>query len=127
MHGAHKIGEYWSKIPTYEHRAKCTHCNADNESLEHILINCPNNTSSLIWSLAKRTWPLKFGNWPRISIGTVLGCGNINLPPLTRQNNPPDNQPANNSQKGASRLLKILISESAYLIWTMRCDRTGTI
>ncbi|KAG1877872.1 hypothetical protein DFJ58DRAFT_902831 [Suillus subalutaceus] len=92
LHGAYKIGDYWTNIPTYEHRARCANCNADDESMEHILTECPSNTKDI--------WPENFGAWPRINIGVILGCGS------------------------ASRLLKILIAESAYLIWTMRCDKT---
>ncbi|KAG1799997.1 uncharacterized protein BJ212DRAFT_1287764, partial [Suillus subaureus] len=77
----------------------------------------------IIWSLAKDTWPEKFGAWPRISIGTILGCGSVNINPH-RQNNEPENHRNQKPHKGASRLLKILIAESAYLIWTTRCDRT---
>ncbi|KAG2743962.1 RnaseH-domain-containing protein, partial [Suillus brevipes Sb2] len=117
MHGAHRIGEFWTNIPTYEHRARCTHCNADNESMEHILTDCPQNANSLIWSLARSTWPTKHGAWPRITLGTILGCGNINL---TQPQ--PDNEQLHD--KGASRLLRILISESAHLIWVLRCEKT---
>ncbi|KIK47102.1 hypothetical protein CY34DRAFT_766822 [Suillus luteus UH-Slu-Lm8-n1] len=128
MHGVYRIGEYWTNIPTYEHRARCTHCNADNESMEHILIDCPQNVNSIIWSLAKDTWPMKYGAWPQISLGTILGCGNISLT-QSRQNNEqlnnaPDDHPNKQLQKGASHLLKILISESAYLIWVTRCEKT---
>ncbi|KAG1774668.1 hypothetical protein EV702DRAFT_1121860, partial [Suillus placidus] len=89
LHGAHKIGEFWTNILTYtlltyEHRARCAHCNEDVESMEHILIDCPNNASSLIWSLAKNTWPLKFGAWPRINLGTET------TQPTTRTKEPPD-------------------------------------
>ncbi|KAG1844908.1 hypothetical protein C8R48DRAFT_617733, partial [Suillus tomentosus] len=86
MHGAHRIGEYWANIPTYEQRARCPYCNADNESMEHILIDCPHNANSLIWSLARNTWPTKYRAWPRINLGTVLGCGNISLTHPQQQN-----------------------------------------
>ncbi|KAG2080978.1 hypothetical protein BD769DRAFT_1734654, partial [Suillus cothurnatus] len=60
--------------------------------------------------------------WPEQHIGLVLGCGTISLPNETQSGN------ANVKKdillkKGASRLLRILISESAYLIWTVRCER----
>ncbi|KIK36514.1 hypothetical protein CY34DRAFT_94256 [Suillus luteus UH-Slu-Lm8-n1] len=119
IHSSQKIGEYWTNIPTYEQRAKCAHCNANEESMEHIMIDCPNNANSTIWSLAKRTWPLKYGAWPRVGIGTILGCGSLNLK-QEHQNNELENNQTNKPMKGASRLLKILISESAQLIWAMR-------
>ncbi|KAG1761438.1 hypothetical protein EDD22DRAFT_980194 [Suillus occidentalis] len=128
LHGSQKIGEYWTNVPTYEQRAKCAHCNADEESMEHILIDCPSNASSTIWSLARRTWPLKYGAWPGISIGTILGCGSLSFRQIN-QNNEPDNNQNNKPLKGASRLLRIIVSESAHLIWAIRCDSTinGTI
>ncbi|KAJ3875235.1 hypothetical protein F5051DRAFT_462140 [Lentinula edodes] len=61
LHSGYKIGEYWEKIPGFESRATCTHCNT-SESMEHILIDL-------------------------------------------------------------SRLFRILISESSYLIWKLRCER----
>ncbi|KAG1838978.1 hypothetical protein F4604DRAFT_1600010 [Suillus subluteus] len=91
--------------------------------MEHILTECPNNNSSLIWSLAKDIWPENFGAWPRINIGIILGCGSVNINPH-RQNDEHENHRNQKPHKGASRLLKILIAESAYLIWTTRCDRT---
>lgn len=77
MHGAYRIGDYWLNIPTYEQRARCAHCNTDTESMEHILLECSNNARTIIWPLAKETWPESFGAWPQINIGTILGCGNI--------------------------------------------------
>jgi hypothetical protein len=47
--------------------------------MEHILINCPENTQSMIWNLVKTTWPDKNGPWPQITLGTILGCRNITL------------------------------------------------
>jgi hypothetical protein len=91
--------------------------------MEHILIHCNDPVRTTIWELAKLTWPTKYGPWPEPHIGLVLGCGTISLPQRTTDNN--TNAPNNNRPlTGASRLLRILISESAYLIWTMRCERT---
>ncbi|KAG1798240.1 RnaseH-domain-containing protein [Suillus plorans] len=124
MHGAYRIGDYWLHIPTYEQRARCTHCNIDTESMEHILLECNNNARTTIWSLAKEMWPESFGARPRIGIGTILGCGNISARPPTPNDNEQTNPESRPFTKGASRLLRILISESAYLIWILRCDRT---
>jgi ribonuclease HI len=128
IHGTQKIGEYWTNIPMYEQCAKCVHCNADEESMEHIMVNCPNNVNPTIWSLAKRTWPQKYGAWPRIGIGTILGCGNLNIK-RENQNNKQGNNQTNKPLKGTSRLLRMLVSESAHLIWAIRRDSTinGTL
>ncbi|KAG1856507.1 ribonuclease H-like protein [Suillus tomentosus] len=130
IHGAYRVGEYWLNIPNYEHHAKCATCHAEIESIEHILLECPNNSQNTIWKLTKDIWPTKFGAWPRIKLGTILGCGNLQLKkqipdeqnPNERENN--NDKEANDKTKGAARLLRILISESAYLIWIIRCDST---
>ncbi|KAG2050448.1 ribonuclease H-like protein [Suillus hirtellus] len=124
IHGAYRIGEYWSNIPTYEHRAKCSHCLAEIETLEHIMLDCPNNACATIWNLTRDLWPAKHGEWPQMTIGTIMGCGNINKVPTNGQNEDNPAEHRNNNQKGSARLLRILMSESAHLIWTLRCDRT---
>ncbi|KIK44430.1 hypothetical protein CY34DRAFT_79919, partial [Suillus luteus UH-Slu-Lm8-n1] len=92
------------------------------ESMEHIISLCTNPVSKTIWQMAKDIWPTKHGPWPTPHIGLILGCGTIPLPHTPQagsQNN------TNNSQmkKGASQLLRILISKSAYLIWIICCER----
>ena len=109
-----RIGEFWERIPNLEHRARCASCDATTESLEHILVECEDPSTNLIWTLTKRLWPADTIPWPDLCLGLLLGCGNICLPS-------PDDQPY---QKGPSRLLRILLSESAHLIWVLRCERT---
>ncbi|KAG1840786.1 RnaseH-domain-containing protein [Suillus tomentosus] len=131
IHGAHRIGEYWTNIPNFENRARCAHCNEDTENLKHILLECPDNAQTIVWNLARKLWPSKHGQWPQLTLGIILGCGNINLPNNRNNNahNPPNQQAHRDQQqinlnKGTSRLLRILISESAHLIWALRCDTT---
>jgi len=53
------------------------------------------------------------------------GCGTIHLPSPERHpddQRPPTHSPTS-SPKGMKRLLQILISESAHLIWVLRCER----
>jgi hypothetical protein len=125
LNNAYRIGDFWSKIPTYEHRAMCQLCQGETDSMEHILINCRDPVRTTIWDLAKKLWPEKHGPWPTPHIGLVLGCGIIALPrrPNNGNENNTNNTNNNKTPTGASRLLRILISESAHLIWTMRCDR----
>ena len=115
MHGAFRIGKFWDDIPQYAHRANCAKCNESPESLEHILFDCENATIATIWKLAEQTWPTSFGQWPDIQLGLVLGCGSIALP---------DQDDETMIRTGPSRLLRILISESAHLIWALRCEHT---
>ncbi|KAG1848390.1 hypothetical protein C8R48DRAFT_556470, partial [Suillus tomentosus] len=122
LNNAYRVGEFWETIPNYEHRALCTQCPGEVESIEHILTQCNNPVSRTIWQLAEATWPTKHGPWPRPHIGLILGCGAISIPNTEQNWNPNDRKDAP-IKKGASRLMRILISESAYLIWTIRCER----
>jgi len=91
--------------------------------MKHILTECDNPTRTTIWDTTKAIWPTKYGDWPAISMGLILGCGSIHIP-HTPDNDDPNDQRKANAKRGASRLLRILISESAYLIWTLRCECT---
>ncbi|KAH7908699.1 hypothetical protein BJ138DRAFT_1204115 [Hygrophoropsis aurantiaca] len=113
IHGAFKIGDFWNGIPNYEHRSKCSACTEDTESMEHIMVECTKSHQNLLWTLAKELWPNSEQEWPTISIGTILGCG-----AQENTNKGPDAKTA-----GRSRLLRILISETAHLIWTTRCSQ----
>ena len=95
-------------------RARCSVCNEAMESLEHILLDCHRGQANSIWILAKSLWPTAFGAWPEIHLGTILGCGSVS---------PPAPQNDNHPNPGKSRLLQILLSESAHLIWVLRCKR----
>jgi hypothetical protein len=77
MSGALRTGDFWSKIPTYEHRANCTHCPNELEMLDHILTECAHPATRLIWNLVKQKWPDDEHNWPKIHQGHILGCGSI--------------------------------------------------
>jgi hypothetical protein len=123
MHNTHKAGEYWANIEGKEHREICTSCNV-TESIDHILTHCDAPPRRMIWALAENIWPHTHIGWPEIDLGTILGCGCLNLHPETGANPTETNQ--NNRRetyRGESRLLQILLSESAYLIWVLRCER----
>jgi hypothetical protein len=113
IHNTHRIGNYWTNIPHYEQRSKCPTCHDEIESMEHILTTCDNQTRTTIWSLAQQLWPESLGPWPQITIGLIMGCGAISIRNNNNENEN-DEQQQRNSQKlrGASRLLRILISES---------------
>ena len=124
FHSTHKIGKYWFNIKNLSKRGCCTICN-ENKTLEHILTKCEANTGTKIWSAAQDIWPHKERLWPPITIGTILGIGLLEVkttpnPTNQEQENPLD-EPIVNA--GATRLAKILISEAAYLIWTLQCRR----
>ena len=120
LHGTQKIGNFWSNIRDYETRQNCTICNTI-ESMEHILTQCAATPTRIIWNLARNTWPHDLNLWPEISIGTIMGCGSLTIPGA----NPPRDarNPPRRTREGQRRLLQILISESAHLIWVLRCER----
>ena len=123
LHGTQKIGSFWSNIRDYEACQHCTICNV-TESMEHILIHCTATPTRTIWNLARNTWPHDPTHWPEISIGMIMGCGSLTMPAANAANPPRDaRHPPRNTTEGAKRLLQILISESAHLIWVLRCER----
>ena len=115
MNGALQIGQFWDNIPQHAHKSHCASCNASPESLDHILIDCDNDAVTTVWSIARQTWPSSFGPWPDVQLSLILGCGSIALPLEDDESL---------THTGPSRLLRILISESAHLIWVLRCERT---
>ena len=123
-HQMHMIGAVWSHIPGFSHRQLCMRCYVI-ESMEHILTQCPINVNRSIWSLVKLTWPHSQELWPEISLGLIIEIGCANVPwnrvhPLHLQHHP---RAPSIQQRGATRLLHIIILEAAHLIWVMRCKR----
>jgi ribonuclease HI len=63
--------------------------------------------------LAKALWLKKHDFWPSIvNTGSIVGCGLGKFKSAKGQHKP-----------GANRLYRILLSESAYLIWKICCER----
>lgn len=115
LHHAHKVGEYWEKIPGWEPRSICHHCKRDaTDSLEHIMLECRVTGQELIWRMAQEVWELRNpGTWPRMkNIGAITRCASANFKTEDGKIKPGDN-----------RLFKILIAESTTLIWLLRNRR----
>ncbi|KDQ65134.1 hypothetical protein JAAARDRAFT_117279 [Jaapia argillacea MUCL 33604] len=122
IHQTQKIGEYWRNIPGYEQRGICSVCRDDEESMEHIMLICRAQEGPLIWDLAKGLWPASHGEWPQLTIRSIMACGSLKIKPANNGGNANQEERRNNAKmKGASRLLRILVSESAHLIWAIRC------
>ena len=127
MYSTQKTGEFWGDVPDNEDRQFCKTCRV-TETMEHILLHCNEQAVSMIWYLAKELWPHNNPPWPNISFGLILGCGSITPP----SRSPPregtnDNDRRNISlTRGTVRLLQILITEAAHLIWAIRCERVIT-
>jgi ribonuclease HI len=118
MHNIYKVGSYWINIPNNEHCHPCQRCGA-TESMAHILTECDNPHRRLIWDLAAETWPHGRLLWPEINLGMILGAGCLKIKRQRAENI----RHKNATNKGATRLLHILISEAAHLIWVLRCER----
>ncbi|KAF5320843.1 hypothetical protein D9619_000262 [Psilocybe cf. subviscida] len=110
IHGTHRIGTYWDHVPQHEHRARCTTC-AGTEDLEHILTICPNYGQETIWRLALDLLRLKGLDIDGLTIGDILSAP---LASFKLQNGKPDT--------ALNRLYTIIITESMYLIWLLRCE-----
>jgi len=112
MHSSHKIGHYWQKMskPEFTERAICEHCSAI-ENMDHILTSCELSGQGIVWELAEAAWSLTHKDWVFPSIGVILSCG-LNI--YVNNKGRPD--------KGLNCLCTIIISESAHLIWKIRCE-----
>jgi predicted transcriptional regulator len=73
IHSTHMVGKYWRNINGYEERETCTACN-EMESMSHILMQCKEKSTQLIWHLTKNIWPHRNILWPNITLGTILDC-----------------------------------------------------
>jgi hypothetical protein len=114
VHEAHKVGRYWEHTPVKDTFMPCDHCDIPEESIEHILLHCKASGQETVWKLAESLWRrVNRTPWPHISIGLILGIGLVEVK---------SNQHAKLPLTGPTRLLQILISESAYLIWVLRCE-----
>ncbi|KAJ6571139.1 hypothetical protein B0H19DRAFT_1218947 [Mycena capillaripes] len=111
MHQAYKVGDHWRNIPTYEHWAICQHCQVD-ETMEHILVECEAPGREQLWNLARKLWEMKGLQWPEINMGRIFACGLADI-----------ENAQGRRDKAASRLYRIVISETAHQIWNLRCKR----
>ncbi|KAJ7809292.1 hypothetical protein B0H14DRAFT_3090931 [Mycena olivaceomarginata] len=92
-------------------KSLCQHCQVD-DNLDHIMTQCEAPGREILWNLAKKLWEMKGYQWPKISLGRVLACGFAEV------------EDANGKRdRGADRLYRILVSETAHLIWKLRCLR----
>ena len=97
----------------------CVPCQ-EVESLEHILVRCNAKGRQTIWRLIELIWSHEHIPLPKVSFGIILGCRAIS-PPC-----PPTNDEAAmplKKNQGARRLMQILISEAAHLIWVLQCEQ----
>ncbi|KIK67644.1 hypothetical protein GYMLUDRAFT_155378 [Collybiopsis luxurians FD-317 M1] len=110
-HNGYKVGEYWENIPECQHRAICRKCGI-TETMEHILTECEEPGRKEIWSLCKELWTNKKSDWIEPTLGSILSCGLTTFRDRKKK-----------TLKGDARLFRIVVSESAHLIWKLRCER----
>ncbi|PBK60021.1 ribonuclease H-like protein [Armillaria solidipes] len=113
IHGVHATGEIWEKISGREHLAACLHCEVI-ETMEHIQLECDIPAQKIVWRLAQQLWENKFPNiaWPRMKSGLIMGVALVKFKNSSGQ-----------TVAGADRLFRILVMESAWLIWKLRNER----
>ncbi|KAH9853529.1 hypothetical protein C2E23DRAFT_728480 [Lenzites betulinus] len=111
LHGALRVGRYWAHIPGYEVRATCGKCGG-TETLEHILTSCRAAGQATVWEAVRYMIKKKGLDTPELSYGTILAG------PALRATIRGRAAPAS-----ASRLLRILVTESCHLVWALRCER----
>ncbi|KAJ7923675.1 hypothetical protein B0H13DRAFT_1602376, partial [Mycena leptocephala] len=114
MHDAFMVGDKWE----HEHnrddgkaKGQCKLCNV-TESMEHILCDCNAPERSEIWALAEKLWSTKKQKWPKPAFGNILGCALAKFKDTQGKHGPYN-----------ARLYRIIVSESAYLIWKFRNER----
>jgi hypothetical protein len=91
--------------------------------MEHILTECNAPGREKIWRLVAQHWPHESTPLPEISFGIVLGCGSLTPPETQTGINREVASQQRKTNHGVIRLLQILISESAHLIWVLQCER----
>ncbi|KAF8061862.1 ribonuclease H-like domain-containing protein [Lyophyllum atratum] len=115
LHDAYWVGSHWLKPQfeeEYRDRAICAH-DGCVETMEHILTECGTPGQREIWEDTKNLWERqKAGPWSTPTIGGILGAPLVEL-----------RDAESKIDVGSTRLFRILMIESAYLIWKLRCAR----
>jgi hypothetical protein len=110
-HGIYRLGPFWNNTNGYEERGTCPLCK-QTETFQHIMQECTSKEREIVWKAANELWKIQYPDDLPTTEGTVPGCGLANF---TKENRKPD--------AAKNRLYKIPISESARLIWVLRCER----
>ncbi|EJD46549.1 hypothetical protein AURDEDRAFT_63155 [Auricularia subglabra TFB-10046 SS5] len=112
IHGGHKVGDYFSKMPRpWADFAKCPTCGC-TESMHHILFECPDHGQKVVWELVRTFLRHKaVEDFTPNNLGLIWGCALV-TPGVGGSRN-----------SGADRAYRKVVSESAFLIWKMRCEK----
>ncbi|KAJ4480833.1 hypothetical protein J3R30DRAFT_3240207, partial [Lentinula aciculospora] len=80
--------------------------------LEHTLMECKIPGQQEVWERAKEIWEGTGSRWKDINFGVIMGCGLIDF-----------KKEDGKKSTGLSRLFRIIVLESTYLIWKLRNER----
>ncbi|VDC04552.1 unnamed protein product [Peniophora sp. CBMAI 1063] len=113
IHGGFKIGKYWESIRNYEQRGRCSLCDAERESMEHVLFECDIPGAAEVWEEAKSLWERNgSGPWPTGNqFGVIMAAGLMRFKRNRKRN------------RGAEHLFRIIVSTACRTIWNIRCER----
>ncbi|KDQ62214.1 hypothetical protein JAAARDRAFT_122542 [Jaapia argillacea MUCL 33604] len=114
IHDAYMVGNKWLQAnfsAELQERSECKHCHC-LDSMEHILTVCEAPGRAEIWDLVKSLWSMKNQTWNHPTMGIILSCCQADF-----------QDSHGNARAGDVRLFRILIAESARLIWSLQCQR----
>ncbi|EJD48160.1 hypothetical protein AURDEDRAFT_61167 [Auricularia subglabra TFB-10046 SS5] len=80
--------------------------------MEHVLLQCPATGQDTIWSCVRSFLSHRRTDFDP-TLGSVLGCANLACAGSWGSRN-----------KAVERSLRIVVSESAFMIWKIRCEKT---
>ncbi|KAJ7673161.1 hypothetical protein DFH06DRAFT_1359054 [Mycena polygramma] len=100
VHDGYKVGNHWLQIPGHEEKGECTRC-GQTKTMDHVLTKCEVAGQKEVWELASELWQMKTGQeLAKPTTGQIMACAAIKK-----------------KDKGTTRFFRILVSESAHLIW----------
>ncbi len=114
IHDAYMIGTHWLRPNMSDEmraRALCSIC-GECETMTHIMLECNASGQRLAWSLLKSTWELTGAEWVEPCWGSVFGAACIVL-----------KTGEGGRRSSLEKLWSIICSETAHLIWRLRCER----
>jgi ribonuclease HI len=80
--------------------------------MTHVLTQCNCPGQELVWNLVSELWEKRTGYEHKPTMGEIMACGTIKKGDSDEK-----------TDAGTSRLYRIVIAESAHLIWCLRNER----
>ncbi|KAI0753370.1 hypothetical protein C8Q80DRAFT_1097549, partial [Daedaleopsis nitida] len=114
IHNGYWVGKKWQRTdmkPELQERATCKRC-GEVESMSHILFECASVGRGTVWELLKETWKATGAAWREPCWGNIVGAACATFR-------------ASRGKRDTAKEARwaILATESAYLIWKLRCER----